>query len=339
LIGLIFQTHIKKIKEIHIKKRKTINKTLFVIFGFFCEFVYCGYIPLLGGSKNNTYQDFGIPTFHVILVTFSIYFAIVLFLQFLVYRKKRDLLQLFAMLFMYLLIMSRGILMFLCIIFAFIYLASHKISFKLVVIMLLLSFIALYIFGILGNIRSGSEWYDSSYIIALSKIDEDRFFLPKPFVWAYVYIISPLGNLNDQFIGLKTDSSFIGVFSNLIFDFISKRIIKYDEPSIPYAEPQLVVRTCYSDVYASMNIFGMFYLFIFMILFTILSYKLASRKTECMFIALTILSTLMLLTFFDNVFAFSGYSFTVIYPILLSHIKSNKRCYKNENLDFVRTVL
>lgn len=55
------------------------------------------------------------------------------------------------------------------------FVATHKISIKVLIISLSLVIVALFVFGCLGNIRSGSHWQDSSYILNIAKIDGETF--------------------------------------------------------------------------------------------------------------------------------------------------------------------
>lgn len=75
-IGIIFQRHFKKIQRVNIRyKTKYLSVCLIVVL-FIIEFIYCGYIPFF---NPRGYYDFGIPTIHVICVTYAVYIYICIF--------------------------------------------------------------------------------------------------------------------------------------------------------------------------------------------------------------------------------------------------------------------
>ena len=86
------------------KKKIVISKygLYFILFGYLLDFLYGGSIPLLSFLGGNfKFSHFGcIPTFHVILVTFNIYYSIRLFQKYLHNGYKNCLYRFLILLFL-----------------------------------------------------------------------------------------------------------------------------------------------------------------------------------------------------------------------------------------------
>ena len=83
-----------------------------------------------------------------------------------------------------------------------IYSASlKKITAKQLILFFVAIFFCLYGFGGLGNIRHGYVWDNTSMIEDTAKVNNKYpEWLPKQFLWSYIYIICGLGNLNHNII-------------------------------------------------------------------------------------------------------------------------------------------
>ncbi|HIT44436.1 TPA: hypothetical protein IAA91_06320, partial [Candidatus Avacholeplasma faecigallinarum] len=88
--------------------RPSLYGTCFLWFLYIIDFAYSRNIPLV----THDYKDFGIPTLHVIIVTFSTYYAIRALLQFLLYKTKIDFAVFVAIIIYFLLVFSRGLILF-----------------------------------------------------------------------------------------------------------------------------------------------------------------------------------------------------------------------------------
>ena len=98
--------------------------------------------------------------------------------------------------------------------------------------------IVLYFFGVIGNIRQTQTKTEKTYFLRIAGAT-DKFLesgVPQEFYWSYIYLISPIGNLQN-IVDHKADvfdTKNIGFFTatELLPDFISKRvssIFDYDE--------------------------------------------------------------------------------------------------------------
>jgi hypothetical protein len=335
LIGIyIHRTGVLKFYEF--KNTLKVNWWIVAItVGYIANFVYARRIPLFSILNNEDvdYQTFGIPTFYVILVTFSSFFTVYLFSCYTV-EKKRKYLFLCMYLFIFpLLIFSRGaILVNLSSVF-FVYLFSYKgkrtkIYFRILAIIA----IVLIGFGSLGNLRTSNQAGDESSALSdimlnlgEAKPDFVESAIPKEYFWSYLYISSPLANLqlnvNEQQPNYSVSNVLQYVNGELNFDFISKRIFAHyniEKPDNVLIAPFLNVGTVYSTSYSYLGWWGMSVTFLFLMAITFLYLIIMKPQNPYFASGLAILNTFLLFCIFDNMFAFSALSFQLVYPILLS---------------------
>lgn len=128
-----------------------------MVVGMIADIAYAGGIPLfmVAAGSDFDYSQFGIPTFHVILVTFSSAYAAVRFSDFLISRRTRYLVDALIPLAFSVLTFTRGTAMMSLIAFGFIWLSHHGMPrLRSMIVGVVLGIGALYAFGVLGDIRS-----------------------------------------------------------------------------------------------------------------------------------------------------------------------------------------
>jgi hypothetical protein len=310
--------------------------------GYIANFVYAKRIPFFSILNNEDvdYQNFGIPTFYVILVTFSSFFTVYLFSCYIVEKKKKYLFLCMYLFIFPLLIFSRGaILVNLSSVF-FVYLFSYKgkrakIYFRIAAIIA----IVLIGFGSLGNLRTSNQAGDDSSALSdimlnlgEAKPDFVESAIPKEYFWSYLYISSPLANLqlnvNEQQPNYSVSTVVQYMNGELNFDFISKRIFaiyNIEKPDNVLIAPFLNVGTVYSTSYSYLGWWGMSVTFLFLMAITFLYLIIMKPQNPYFASGLAILNTFLLFCIFDNMFSFSALSFQLVYPILLSlNYKKNK---------------
>lgn len=330
-------------------KKFLTNITIGVLVGYCLEFIYHGTFPLLAifTGSSLSYHEFGIPTFHVLLVTFNSFFAVYLFHACLSETKqnRRELVRLLILnLIPSILIMNRGMLIIILMSMMFVYLIKHerKLTLKKVSGLMALLLIALYFFGVLGNIR-----LNNSYQTDTSLLNSDLFLeiggateefreslIPKEYFWGYIYLTSPLANLqktinefeHNEDVGLR--NSFEFATTQLLPDFISKRIVPVFNIDIPdpiQITPELNVSTAFAASFTTLGWVGisLFILFIFVFAyFYILILK--KLKSEYFLVGVAIMNSIFLFNIFNNMFAFTGLSFQLVYPVVLTLIERYK---------------
>lgn len=190
------------------------------------EIIFSGGLPIIwlitGSSKN--YRDFGIPSLHGFLISILLACSMVSFWMFLETRQRRYIaVPVFALLW-FAASITRGYMLGLLLQLLFFTLARKPLTTGQIV-KIAVGFVCFIIaFGYLGDFRSGG----GDLIRALGKPTE-RYpdWLPTGFLWAYIYLATPLNNLLntlqlnpsiDQFTLAATTSQLLPSFvRNLIF--------------------------------------------------------------------------------------------------------------------------
>jgi len=213
---------------------------------------------------------------------------------------------------------------------------QYKITFKKIAGLAVFLLFALYLFGVLGNMRLNSMYQtntslnDNELFLDIGGATEEfrQSFIPKEFFWTYIYLTSPLANLQKtinefEFTeDVNIDSSFDFTVTQLFPDFISKRIVaifNITSPNPIQITPELNVSTAFAQAYTILGWVGMsfFILFLFVLaFFYILSLK--KIKSPYFIVGVAIMNSIFLFNLFSNMFAFTGLSFQLIYPLLFS---------------------
>lgn len=167
------------------------------------EFIYTKQIPLLSIARGQSqYGDFaGIPIVHTLLINFIIFYSSYLFYIFIESKDKNVLYKILIQLSAFLLMFQKGVIILSIFIFLNLLIAKLRLkrrffSIKNLILFLLFLYLILYLNGVLANIRSGFKWYDNSYIYQVTQITTWPKFIPQQLIWAYTYVTTPLGNLN-----------------------------------------------------------------------------------------------------------------------------------------------
>ena len=289
------------------------------VFGFLTEAVYSGMIPFLEVLNGNTesYSNFGIPHITFLIVSATIAFSAVSSVK-LVYGKEHRIQNLLCLLTCYLIFAlsySRGILI-LCFLITLVTLLS-KLRFTWVSFLSFLGIAILgsFLFNIAGNIRSHASWNDSSFLMGISGFNPKYSFL-KDFSWVIVYAESPLGNLSYNVANGLTQQNLSGLFSQLLPDFIGKRLYPQYDSSLFLIQPGLTVSSMFAGGFKYYGLLGMglSYLELVLVVFLV---SWATKKITLFFLASTAsLSIICAMTFFDNMITYSGYSFFLFFLIL-----------------------
>jgi oligosaccharide repeat unit polymerase len=315
--------------------------------GYGIEYLFFGNLPLLAILTKTplSYAEFGIPTFHVFLVTFNSFFSIYLFQIILSEKKRRkEIIFLFILtLIPFLLILNRGILIIALISCVFVYLIKYqsKITFRKIAILGILAVFCLYLFGIVGNIRTNNSIQNPSLLdnnmflqIGGATKEFKESVIPKEFFWTYIYMSSPLANLQktiDRYEFKKDISlsdSYMFTVTQILPDFISKRISKayeIDTPSPIQIAPELNVSTAFAQSYVILGWVGISLFILFAFIFAFAYILLLKRlNSEFLVVGVALINSIFVFSTFSNMFSFTGLSFQLVYPILFSLFSSKK---------------
>ena len=334
-IGLYI--HKKRLLVYHPNFRQLNMKWLliFITTGNILDFAYQREIPLFSILNKITvenYGTFGIPTFGVFILTFGSFITLYFFYCYLVKREKKYLWACIYLFIFPLLIFSRGAILLNLSNMLFLYFFTTKgnkikIYSKIVVFLL----VVLLGFGYLGNLRTSNqldkegELGDVILELGQAKPSFVQSPVPAPFFWSYIYISSPLANLQyciNTTQPVYTVKSFFEYFNyELIFDSISKRIggiFDLERKPNNLMVPYLTVSTIYASSYTDLGWIGMALTFFALMSVSIIYLVILKPANPFFPLGLAILNTLILFSIFDNMLSFTGLSFQLLYPIILS---------------------
>lgn len=332
----------KPYPDIKFKHKHIVSMLIFI--GFVADFVYSRQVPLISIiSGSSKYMDFtGIPMLYVFLVSAAMINSFYLFYMFLGISSKREknriMCDFILMLLLFLLLFSRqmlAIIFFGVVIMLYCHKKYHKkilINNKIIFIIFVGIMLFLFLFGILGNLRSGFSWNDCSWIEKIGAFNSSYpAFLPKEFMWAYLYITNPLANLSHA-LATNTTSN-VSVFFSMIPDFIAKRLsgveLEFWSTADRYnlVADYLNASTGFIDSAISEGYFGMcLYVFVQMFLCEI-SIKLNKNRPMCL-ISIVISDVIIVFSFFFNTLTYSGTSLSLIMCIVLGVILKKRFVFK-----------
>jgi len=312
------------------------------------ELIYEQGIPLLKVLRGDDYDytQFGIPTLHVFVVTFSSFFVVYLFHVYISTKKSNILIIYLLNLLPSILIVNRGmfVINLLSSFFVyFIFFMNQNIDFikiaRKVFSIVLIVLLVFFAFGVIGNLRTASQFAGKNsnlenFILEIGGAGQDFIDspIPKEYFWLYLYISSPLANLQTN---LNEDKSLDLDFSNFVMfittqilpDFISKRIntiygTEIEKPSL--MTQALNVSTVYAGSYVYLSWLGLVIMATFIMSFPLFYISYLSKKSKYYVTAIAILNSLYLFLIFDNMFYFSGLSLQLLYPLLLQKLEKIK---------------
>lgn len=334
LFGIIYHfAFLKKVDVLFIKKSEP--SWAFIILSyviFLAEFLYCKQIPLIAifRGQAEAYKEFGIPSITFLNTTFVFFISIITSVK-LIYGNKANRMQnlgVFALcLLRFIITYSRGSIIFCGVILLLVFVSKHRISFWVILFLIITLLVGLRVFNALGNIRMGSPWNDSSIILKLARV-QDRFYVIKDYIWTFVYIDSPIGNLLYNEANFAIEYSVDGLISQLIPDVLSKRIFPDYGNQLHLAIPGLNVSSMFAGTFKYYGYLGMSLAYIELVATIFIVTLICKGNKKYLLSSMVSFSFIMIMSFFDNMLIYSGYSFYLIYIILGRLIEGNDEVYQ-----------
>lgn len=325
ILSLIYGWHIQKCRKsffsnpLNASMNCGIRIWLLLIL-YFIEFLYVKRLPLLElFLDSNTFIHFGgIPTVHVLLVTYTVFFDTFLFHK-LICKFNRTLLFQFLIISLLppLLMVNRGMLFTIFFACLFVYLFSLKsIRRKILVYCFISLSLVLYIFTAIGSARINDDENSTVFTAYTQPTDEFKSLgISNLFLWPYMYIVSPIGNLQNCINEYQPTGSFYAFFWECICpDFISKHFYESVSKPTPLISPVFNVSTMYIHAYAQLGYLGMGILFVFQTLFLYIILLASSIKSNPYYTATICLAcSVVVLNTFANMWTFSAISFPILW--------------------------
>tara|TARA_R110000744_G_scaffold31677_1_gene74354 strand:+ start:9098 stop:10267 length:1170 start_codon:yes stop_codon:yes gene_type:complete len=336
---LLFGLIVSKFKLIGKTLSKTDNKLIkncfYIIYILFViEFLYEKDIPLFSallGSSGVSYREFGMPLLHGILISFNSFIIAHSFAVYMSTGNKKILKYNLLLYIPALLIINRSIIMFGVITSVFIYLHFiGKVKFKNKLKLVVLALVGLFMFGLIGNLRSGEE-----FIYTQSKVNKEfmESSIPKEYYWTYLYVASPLANfqntVNKKYIEEYDFKGFL--FYENLPRIISKSLgdpLNIKRRDLVRIVPWLTVGTTYARSYSYLGWAGPYILFIANLLVYFLILFLVPKRSNYHITTVAILSVIVLLNIFTNILIVTGISFQLVYCIIFAFFQNKKIIYR-----------
>ena len=170
-------------------------------------------------------------------------------------------------------------------------------------LLLLALIVVLFVFGAIGNARYGTwSWNDSSMISAVGEINDNYpSWLPREFIWAYVYLVSPLANLNNNLHSATPTGNFWLVILQLLPSSLSRRMMPAVEATPYLIQPSLTASTAYVSSYIIGGSIGMFvFMAVQQLLIFIMMVAALHDRGSARFAGIFSVFYYAGLTFFDN---------------------------------------
>lgn len=313
------------------------NYTLLLIINsllWLMNFGYSGF-PFIKGVRED---DFGVPLVIVLATALNSFTAVYGFYLYLVSKKKRYIIFIIYCLFIFLLEYSRGYVLMSMTSMFFLWLnfKNPRFTFKTVFVVICGILLVSYMFGVVGNLRIDAgiaevdktgkfdaSNYSSNSIMLVGEASDSfqRSAVPGEYFWTYLYMTSPIGNL--QFNMLANSPSF---FSNIVplfvhelmFDSISKR---YDAVMGTHRKhPELIVAaltvcTALAGPYLYGGWGGMVFFLAAIWIFPLL-YIFFISKQPLGVIGVSTLSTIYFFLIFDNMFTITALGLQLFLPLI-----------------------
>lgn len=332
VIALILGVFIDHLPGVNYKKIPAFPLNIPVIVVMFFFYVldcwYAGFVPLFKFTEDqNVYQggqNFGIPTFHVLLITFNIFFAVYCFHQFLSNRTWKMLFIYLSTFLPFIFLLQRSSIMYIVIASAFVFfLSQKKLAVTKLVSLIAIMLLAIYSFGYLGNLRSGSG--DPTFILRFSGAT-DKFIespVPKEFYWGYLYIASPVANLQNNINiekNVQPDNKGFILFE-MIPDFLAKKIagvFSLQRREFNQINSFLNVGTIYARPFSYFSWAGMLIIFIYLMLLANIYYVVIRKSFKYGTTGIALVCTMVAMANFDNSITYSPFSFPLVYPLVFS---------------------
>ena len=325
---------LKKMKHIHISSRPLFSVVIFCYVALALECVYSRSIPLISIFRHDiNYLSFGIPLLTGLFSSFTMFISVICSIK-LVYCKENRFKNFILLLLTYgryVIVFSRGPLIFCVLITLIIFFSKRKFSFWWIPILIILGIAFLFVFNITGNIRMGFAWNDSSYLLEISKFDKKYYGLQN-FSWGLVYLDTPLGNIlyNEAHYVYPNDIN--GLISQLLPNIVSEVIYPDYDRALRLVIPNLNVSSIFAGGYKFYGYSGMMATYIELVLVILICSWLCKKDNASLVGCSSFLVLICAMSFFDNILILAGYTFVLLYLIVYALAYARKKKYFNFNV-------
>lgn len=332
-LGLAVGPQIGQIKQTYRPGQMPPLAAIVLLGCFGADIAYTGSVPLLELMNGDfKYTSFvGVPSLHVFSVTFGCTFATIRFADFLYAErwisKLRYLAEALIPMGYFLLVVYRGLALIVAVSWTFAFIIRRgRLGFLPGLTVAALAIIALHLFGVFGEARTGS--IDDLGVPTQDFLESG---ISKSYFAAYLYSTGPLANLQHAVSGTEPFYQ-IGripefVVSEMLPDFISNRLLPLmgaERLAIPEISPGFNVASLFGRSYLFFGWVGVMAMFSWLVAL-ILVYLALIAKSPYRVPCLALLNTLIVFCVFDNMIAITAMSLPLAWPLLLPLLLSGSR--------------
>ena len=330
--GFLYKRKIRCIQSSHdeINEKPTTKLTILALAIFAIAVIKSRSIPIISvlHGEAEAYMNFGIKTLSPFGHMCSMAVAAISSVKLLYgYNKKMKIynaINLGIALFTFILAYSRGMFLLSVLIFVAVFASRHRFTFATFMGLIILGLLAAFAFNIFGNIRQGYAWNDSSYLMSLSGFNKQYSALSN-FSWAIAYFDTPFGNLAYNIQKGINEYDFMGLISQLLPDFLSKRFWPDYVGGFELVVPQLTVSSMFAGGFRYFGVIGMYAQFIEMILAVFFVSTIAKNNKMTFITVSSFLTVLLFLSFFVNTITYSGFFLPIIIILVYCHFSLRKK--------------
>lgn len=273
---------------------------------------YQRYVPLVNVIQGRAYNatEIGIPLLGTICTALALYQSFRLSFAYQITRSRTALVQLGAIIAVLVLAVQRQNIM-VCIVGALLAIwtcrkrTGHTSALRqcgLLLALIVVALVLLFVFGALGNARYGTwSWDDSSMIAALGYVNGGwPAWLPKEYLWFYVYLVTPIANLNNNVFSVMPQDNLRLLFWLLVPSSMGKYFLP--QGLGPFlVQPTLTVCTSYVNSYLVAGYDGMLlFMTLQQLLIAVVAAFAVRERGSAKFAALSAVVYYVGLTIFDN---------------------------------------
>ncbi|RZJ63896.1 MAG: hypothetical protein EOO47_27745 [Flavobacterium sp.] len=206
--------------------------------------------------------------------------------------------------------------------------------------------IVMFGFGYAGNLRTAqsiardnrqsSYTYNNEAILEIASASPSFInnIIPNEFYWTYLYIASPISNLQynvnrPHFEPYKFDDFVSIIVNETWYETIGKRLGELF-PSIKRKDPELVisnlnVATVFTRSYNSLGYLGLIIMLLHILFMPIIYLKVLGLHSQFLPVAVAIMCSMYFFSIFDNMFSFVGTGPQLLFPLIFEFLERLKR--------------
>jgi len=267
------------------------------------EIGYFRSLPILSifGIGDGAYTEWGIPSLHGLLNSMILVISNYCLYLYIQKKEKKYLIYFLLCLLWPLILITRQLFMSMAVQGILVYFFFNKLRLKNIFRFGILALIVILLFGIVGDLRSGSS---DSFINIAQPSSNYPAFLPSGFLWFYIYITSPLNNVNFNIHDYPLfNFNPSPLLSSILPSFIRDKITFWGQANnFKLVDDLLNVSSMFPNYLSAFGYIGsIFFYFLMGLIFNFIYFKTKKKRVNIkwVFILIVILHNILFSLFVD----------------------------------------